>query len=528
MNTSRSRVVAGVVVAVLVAGSCSSGESVLTAGNDQTTTTSASEPDADTAPDETDDDGSPDGTADAADPGEEPADEPATPSTDVTTTTTPLADLPPCPVDALEGAESPVEITFWHGLNADNEDAINRVTEEYNAAQDRVRVIAQNQGSYGETVDKYFQSGQDNRPDVVMFPEYMVQQTADSDSVIPAGACIEASGFDTSRFQGSALTAYSTGGVQWGMPFNVSNPILYYNRSVFEAAGLDPDDPPASLEELRAVSQTIVDSGAATYGIALDTGSDSGGGWFLEQWFANAGEFYADNGNGRLAPATRVLYDGPFGVELLTYVQQLLEDGLAFNVGDNAGGSDNFLKLADQAEPAAMTIGTSAALGTVINVVDGGLIPGITGADIGVGALPGPGPVPTALIGGASVYVVDGHGDERAAAAWDFVQYLVSPEVQSLWATLTGYVPVRDDALEVEPAATVYDEDPRFRVAYDQLIGSPDDPALQGPILGPQREVRTVTARAVADIFAGADVQQALTGAAEQSNALIADYNARN
>lgn len=519
MNTSPLRAAAGVVAAVLVAASCSSGDSLLTAGNEQTTIAPADEPDATTAPA---------GTTDTGEPADEPTDEPTASTADVTTTTTPLADLPPCPVDALDAAATPVEITFWHGLNADNEDAINRVTEDYNASQDRVVVTPQNQGSYGETIDKYFQSSQASRPDVVMFPEYMVQQTADSGSVIPMGACVEASGFDTSRFQPSALAAYTTAGVQWGMPFNVSNPVLYYNRSLFEAAGLDPDDPPGSLEELREYSQAIVDSGAATYGIALDTGSDSGGGWFLEQWFANAGQFYADNGNGRLAPATRVLYDDAFGVELLTYVQQLIEDGLAFNVGDNAGGSDNFLKLADQAEPAAMTIGTSAALGTVLNVVDGGLIPGITGDDIGIGPLPGPGPVPTALIGGASVYVVADHGDETAAAAWDYVQYLVSPEVQSLWATLTGYVPVRDDALEVDPAATVYEQDPRFRVAYDQLIGSPDDLALQGPILGPQREVRTVTARAVADIFAGADVQEALAAAATQSNALITDYNARN
>ena len=59
---------------------------------------------------------------------------------------------------------------------------------------------------------------------------------------------------------------------------------------MFEAAGLDPDDPPVSLEELRAASQAIVDTGAAATGIALDSGVDSGGGWFLEQWFARAGE----------------------------------------------------------------------------------------------------------------------------------------------------------------------------------------------------------------------------------------------
>jgi sn-glycerol 3-phosphate transport system substrate-binding protein len=316
--------------------------------------------------------------------------------------------------------------------------------------------------------------------------------------------------------------------VQFGMPFNVSNPVLYYNRKMFEEAGLDPDVPPRTLEELRQFSQQIVDSGAASFGLAIDSGTDSGGGWFIEQWFANAGELYADNGNGRLAPATRVLYDEARGVELLTYVQQLISDGLVAYVGDNAAGSDTFLKLADQTSPAAMTIGTSAGLGTVIAVLGGGLVQGLTPEDIGVGPMPGPGPVPTALVGGAALYIVRDHGDEKSAAAWDFITYAVSPEAQSQFVTDTGYVPVRADALEVEPALTKFTTDPRFRVAYDQLIGSPDDPALQGPILGPQREVRSVTARAVAEIFNGGDVQTALSAAAEQADLLIADYAARN
>ena len=234
------------------------------------------------------------------------------------------------------------------------------------------------------------------------------------------------------------------------------------------------------------------------------------------------GELYADNGNGRLAPATKVLYDGPAGVQMLSYVQSLVTDGLAFYVGDNAGGADQLFKLADLEEPAAMAIGTSANLGTVLNALAGGLVPDLAPEDVGVGPLPGPGPVPTALVGGAALYITDGRGDAEAAAAWDFEQYLVSADTQSLFATLTGYVPVRDDALETEPAASVYRDDPRFRVAYDQLIGSPDTPALQGPILGPQREIRAITARAVADIFTGGDVQTALSNAAAQANDVLA------
>ena len=199
-----------------------------------------------------------------------------------------------------------------------------------------------------------------------------------------------------------------------------------------------------------------------------------------------------------------------------------------FYVGGNASGQDNYFKLADRAEPAAMTVGSSASLGTIKVAVDGGLIPGITSDDIGVGPLPGPTGIPTSLVGGASLYIVADHGDATAAAAWDYITYLVSAQSQSDWASDTGYVPIRDDALALEPLATTYVDDPRFKVAYDQLAGSPDVPALRGPILGPQREVRVATARAVAQILEGGDVQTALTEAATQANALIAEYNARN
>lgn len=517
------RFVALVIVGSAAAAACSSGgDSILESGDRPTTTVATTDP----APG-TDGTGTGDGTATSGGDTDEPT-VAGPPETSPTTTTVPLDALPPCPVDALDAAAEPVEIMFWHGLNIDNEDSLNRLVDEYNASQDRVRVRLENQGGYKETIDKYFQSGQDSRPDLVMLPDYATQRIIDSASVVPAGACVRASGFDTSAFQPSTLAAYSTEGVQWGMPFNVSNPVLYYNRTMFAEAGLDPARPPQNLDELREYSQQIVDSGAAAYGIALDSGPDSGGGWFIEQWFADVGELYSDNGNGRLARSTSVLYDGPAGVEMLGYVQALIADGLAYNVGDNAGGGDQLLKMADQQAPAAMAIATSAGLGSVLNAVSQGLITGITADDVGVGPLPGPGPTPTALVGGAALYVVADHGDERAAAVWDFVEYLVSAEVQSLWATLTGYVPVRSDALEVEPAASVYADDPRFRVAYDQLVTTPDDVASQGPILGPMREVRAVTARAVAGIFGGEDVQTALSAAAEQANGLIADYNARN
>jgi sn-glycerol 3-phosphate transport system substrate-binding protein len=87
---------------------------------------------------------------------------------------------------------------------------------------------------------------------------------------------------------------------------------------------------------------------------------------------------------------------------------------------------------------------------------------------------------------------------------------------------------LRSSALELDPIAARYVEDPRFKVAYDQLLESADDPSSVGAVLGPQREIRTLTARAIAAVLQGADVVESLTDAANQANSLLADYIARN
>jgi sn-glycerol 3-phosphate transport system substrate-binding protein len=494
-----------------VAAACSSGDSALTIDQGETTDapvdTDAPTDTGDTGTDDTD----PDDTAVAS-----------------TTTQAPLAQFPDCPTDALDDAAGPVEITFWHGMNDVLEDSLIALTDAYNASQDRVQVILQNQTGYNEAIDQFIQSSQSSRPVLVQFPEYTLQSFAQSGTLVPIEACIESSGYDTSEFIPRAIDAYTWQGIQWAMPFNISNPVLYYIKPKFEAAGLDPEQSPIDLDELRATSQQIVDSGAAAFGWVLDSGVDSGGGWFLEQWFGRAGEPFADNGNGRDAPATEVYIDSPAGVELLSFVQDMIDDGLAVSVGDNPNGTDVFLKLIDPAQDGAMAIGTSAALGSVIDAIGGGLAPGLTTDDVGVGPMPGPSDTPAVQVGGASLWITADKDPAETSAAWDYITFLVAAQSQSDWASTTGYVPVRTDALELDPLATTYADDPRFKVPFDQLMASVDGPASLGPVLGPQREVRVATANATAAIFGGADVATALGDAATQANALIASYNQRN
>jgi sn-glycerol 3-phosphate transport system substrate-binding protein len=519
----RRRTLAAGLAAVALLGACSSNKrSIVDAGNAPTTA----------APATTASSAAPTTAAASTTTGSTEAGGSSTAPTTAAPTTTSFADIsqyPACPTTALDSASGTVKITVWDGFNAGApETEFQKLVDAYNASQTKVHVDALVQGGYEDVIAKYLQAGKGDLPDLVQMPEYMTQTMIDTKQSIPVEACIRADHFDTSPFIDGAMLAWNTQNVQWGMPFNVSDPVLFYNRKVFTAAGLDPDEPPTTIDEIRADSQKIVDSGAAKYGLALDSGFDSGGGWYIEQWFAQLGEFYADNDNGRAARATKVLYDNDTGVGLLTQVQGLVNDGLAVSVGDNATGFDNLLKLADEKEPAAMTINTSAALSTAIATLQGGQFPQLGADDIGIGPLPGPKGANGAIVGGAAMWMTNSGDDAKEAATWDFLKYLTGAQQQSQFAASTGYIASRNDARELEPLKSVLANDPRFAVAFDQLNLLAGQPTAAGPIIGPLKEVRTVTATAVAQIFGGADVKNALAGAAQQSDSLIADYNARN
>ena len=90
------------------------------------------------------------------------------------------------------------------------------------------------------------------------------------------------------------------------MPFNSSTPILYYNKDMFEKAGIT--EVPTSLEGILAIGDDLKTKGGAGEPLALSIY-----GWYFEQWLCKQGLSYADNGNGRDAAATAVEFDSNGG-----------------------------------------------------------------------------------------------------------------------------------------------------------------------------------------------------------------------
>jgi sn-glycerol 3-phosphate transport system substrate-binding protein len=425
-----------------------------------------------------------------------------------------------CPVKALDQAKSkPVDIVMWHSMPRASEETLQRLTDQFNASQGDVRVKLLNTTSYDDTFTKYRAGlGGGDLPDVVQIQDTSLQGMIDSQSVVPIAACIKADKYDTSDFVPRVLDYWTVANTLYGMPFNVSNPVFYYNKLAFEKAGLDPNKPPATLEEVRAAAQKLVDSGTTKYGYSIKLDP-----WYLEHWLAKAGKPYVNNSNGRKQRATSVVFDTKAGQEIFSWLDSMVDDKLALNTGPPAGNIDNLLAIG--AGNAAMTIDTSGNLGTILQVLGSGQFPNV---EIGVAPMPGPVGKGGVLVGGAALYIPKSSSPEKQAAAWKFIKFLDEPASQAQWSVGTGYVPVRKSAIEDPVLEAAWAKTPEYKVAYDQLVTGVNNVATAGPVIGPYSAVREAVVNALTQMLTqGVDPKAALATAADKSNQEIEAYNAR-
>jgi sn-glycerol 3-phosphate transport system substrate-binding protein len=425
-----------------------------------------------------------------------------------------------CPVDALDDADGTVEVTFWHSMARENEATLDKLVDGFNGSQDKVRVKAVFQGAYDDTLTKYRASTQGGaRPDVVQIEDSALQTVIDSGTVLPLQACVDADDYSLDDNLPRALAYYSVDRTLYALPFNLSNPILYYNKIAFRDAGLDPNDPPATLAEVRRASQQIVRNTDVGTGLAF-----LGDPWFFEQWLATGGDLYVDNDNGRSERADSVVFDSAEGRETFEWLDSMVADGLASFVGTDTASIDHLLAIGN--ENAAMTISSTAALGTVSALLESGSFPNV---ELGVGPMPGfQSPDGGVTPGGAALYVVNSDDDEKLAASWEFLKYLNTPRAQAIWSAGTGYIPAGKKAAEQPIIQKLWAEQPGFKVAYDQLLAGPTNFATAGALYGNFQAVRDAVAAGVERMLsANTSADDALSGAADEVNSAIQSYNDR-
>jgi sn-glycerol 3-phosphate transport system substrate-binding protein len=430
----------------------------------------------------------------------------------------PGEDAAACPVEVLDDVTSPVEITFWHTMSANNATTLQKLVDDYNGGQDKVRVELVFQGTYDEAAEKYLTGLRGGTlPNLVMLEDSRAQAMIDSKSMAPVQACVDADDYSLEDVLPAALSQYTIDDTLWPMPFNVSGPVLFYNTLAFEKAGLDVDDPPSTYDELLVAARAIKDSGAAKSGIALTTRP-----WYLEQIYAKAGKDLVDNDDGRTGRATASQLEDEVGIDALDFMRTAMKDELAVNVGSNVNESDNLFALG--AGTAAMTVGTSAAIGTIYAVKDGGQFP-----NVGVGVAPMPGPSSSdggVLAAGSSLWMVGkDKSDLERVATWDFLKFLDRPSSQVIWHIGSGYLPLRGEATEDPAIVDLWKRRPAYRVAYDQLLASKGG---DGAMIGPYAAFRDALEKVLEQVLLE-DVEPAaaLKEADEAATEALESYNDR-
>ena len=445
-------------------------------------------------------------------------------------------DAAECPVDALDDADGTVEITLWHTYVGLTNRTLNALADEYNASQDRVEVRVESQGAaYEELFRKYRQgipSG--DLPAIGIMEDTNTQFLADSGTILPAGACAEADGYaGYDDFAEGVRDFYSVDGVLQPASFNVSTVLLYYNRDHFEAAGLDPDDPPDTLEEVAEYARQIKEAGIVDQPLVLNMQP-----WFTEFWLTGAGEGLVDNDNGRGdGDTTAGAFDNPATHELFDLLVSMQDEGLLNPVPGTEGQFDHYFAIG--LEQSSMTIETSTAVTTINAVLEGNLDAselGLEGElppiDVNVDAGPFPGlDAPgQGQLGGGVWYLTNAGTPEQQAAAWDFVKFVNQPENQTRWHLEGSYLPVSQAAVD-SPEVQEFWAETRpgkwLRTAYDGLQNV--DPEWPGPLIGPYTDTRSAVRDALdALLFGDATADEAIAEADRKITEAIEEYNDEN
>lgn len=423
------------------------------------------------------------------------------------------ADPANCPLDALDEADGPVDITLWHGVLGLTAVTLEEFAQDYNASQDRVRVSVESQGEYDELFTKFTEAVRANDfntlPEVLVGGDIDVQFMADSGAVVAADDCIAADPDAEAHYETLAdfvRTTYTADGVLWPAVFGVSSPVLYYNRAHLEQAGLDPDSPPGSLEELRSTAEAI--KAVRPEGFPLAFRADP---WWLENLATRERDAFVDNDNGRsgLGRQSELLNDTT--VEVVEWLAAMVEDELMTVFGYTQIIDAPLAVARPEADNSSMLVETSAAAPTLAALLGGDLegddlglqgLDGIEPIDVGVGELPGPRSAGSGQVGGNGWYIVDGPDPAKVAATWDFLRWVTETSQQVKWTTQGGYLPVWQGALDDADLQSYFTDTKAGRwlqVARNSLDSV--DPAFPGPLIGPYKELREATRTALERIL---------------------------
>lgn len=405
-----------------------------------------------------------------------------------------------------DGTEEVLELTMYFPVSVGGgpDALIDALCEQYHEENPNVIVNPVYAGSYADTRTKVQAAIKGGN-----IPDMAIMFSIDLYSLLAMDAIVDIDSFCTTQedqewlegfYEGFMMNSRD-GDVTYGIPWQRSTIILYYNKEAFAEAGLDPDAPPTTWEELAEYAKllTKTENGETRYGIEIP--SDGYAYWMLQTFCVQQNGFNLMNETG-----TETYYDDARVAKGLSFWKSLAEDGsMPEGIVSWSTTPSDFIE-----GKTAMMYHTTGNLTNVKNSVD---------FDFGVAMLPACDTYGSPT-GGGNFYIFKGISEERQQAAFEFIKWMTDDERVAQWSIDTGYVATRPAAYETERMMAYAEEFPYCLVARDQLEYGYAELSTYN-----QAEVQKAIDDAISYVMTGQqDVETALEAAQAAAENILKDY----
>lgn len=350
-----------------------------------------------------------------------------------------------------------LHLTFYFPVQVGGDAAklVEEICNDFSKENSEIVVDPIYTGNYDDTVTKIQTAIQGGTPpDVFVSLANQRYTMATTGMAMPLDELIAEDGEEGKQyiedFLGGFMKDSYVEGKIYSIPFQRSTMIMYYNKDLFKKAGLDPEQPPKTWDEMIEMATKLTNKDQKGIGIALNSGS--------AQWgFTGLALQNSENGeNLATEDGKKALFYTKGNVEALQMIVDLQKKYKCMQ--------DGIVQWTDL--PTQFLGGQVAMMwhttGNLKNIKDN------ADFEFGTAFLPG-NKRQAAPTGGGNLYITAGISKERQKAAWEFIKFATSKEQATKWSLNTGYVATRNSCYEMEEMKKYYEDFPQAKVGYEQI-----------------------------------------------------------
>lgn len=403
------------------------------------------------------------------------------------------------------------EIPFWHSMEGELGVEVNSLAQRFNESHPDYKIVPTYKGNYEQSLAAGIAAVRSGKaPAILQVYEVGTATMMASKAIVPVYDVFKNAGvaFDEKQFVPTVAGYYSdASGHLISQPFNSSTPVLYYNKDAFKKAGLNPDQPPKTWQDLEKDAAALRKAG-------MTCGYASGWqGWIqIENFSAWHALPVATQNNGFDGTDTVLEFNKPTQVRHIQMLENMNKKGDFTYFGRKDESTAKFYN-----GDCGITTASSGSLADIRHYAK---------FNYGVGMMPYDATVPdapqNAIIGGASLWVMKGKDASTYKGVAEFMAFLAQPDIAAEWHQKTGYLPITTAAYELTRKQGFYDKNPGADIATRQMLNKPPLAFTKGMRLGNMPQIRTVVDEELEGVWTGKKTPQAaLDNAVTRGNLLL-------